>query len=67
MSWGDIWFALLAVVLAFAAYRGFRARRFSFTHDASLATDRAKTPFFFWAQFVLILATIVVLVLAALL
>ena len=67
MSLSDIWYALLAAVLAFVAYRGVRAGRFSFTHEASLATDREETPFWFWAQFALILATIAVLLWAVVL
>jgi len=67
MSFWDAWYVLVAAVLAFAAYRGFRAGRFGFTHDESLATDRVKTPFWFWAQFALMLASIAVLVWAAVL
>jgi len=65
MSWGSIWYLLVAAVLAFVAYRGFRTGRLAFTHDDSLANDRRKNPGWFWAQFALILTVIAVLVWAA--
>ena len=67
MSLGDILFLVIAGVLALAAYRGVKAGRFGFTHDPQLATDRTRSPFWFWAQLALIICTIAVLVLGALL
>ena len=67
MSLGDILFLVIAGVLALAAFRGLKAGRFGFTHDPQLASDRTRSPLWFWGQLALIICTIAVLVWAALL